>query len=133
MKGRITEFPQFPGNLSDPADARAGKLQPGMYGTIRIVFSQMKGAKLLPASVVYSQGGKLMAAVIENGAARLIPVRVQVTDGTLTKFVLIEKEADALKGTPEEIRDPKDGEEFVLNNQAELVNGSKVKVTPTKW
>jgi multidrug resistance efflux pump len=133
MKGRLTEFPQFPGTLTDPEDARSVRLQPGMYGTIRLVFRQMKGAKLLPASVVFSQGGKLLVAVVENGAARLVPVRVQATDGAVTKFVLIEKEADALKGTPEEIRDPKDGEVFVLTNQAELSNGSRVKATPTKW
>lgn len=134
MKGKLTEFPQYPGSLADKIDAsQSGVLQPGMYGTIRLVFRQLAGARLLPASVVFSQGGKQMVAVVENGAARLIPVRVQVNDGIMAKIVLIEKEADALKGTPEELRDPKDGEQFVLNNQAELSNGSKVNVTPTKW
>lgn len=134
MKGRGTSFPEFAEEISPSGNGPArGVLKPGMFGSMRIVFTQISGARILPSGVIFSQGGKLYVAVVENGIARLIPIRVQVDDGTNAKIVLIEKEADTLKGLPEEIRDPRENEVFVLTNQSELSNGIRVTTTMTKW
>ena len=101
------------------------QLLPGMTGYVRLNLRSIHGAYLIPASAVFTRGGKPYVLEVQDGVTRLLPVRVQVTDGNLSKVSVITQESSSTRGQPEILRELTGGEVLLLNRQAEI--GEKLR------
>jgi len=63
----------------------------------------------------------------------MLPVRVQIDDGTLVKLQIIVGEADPIRGEPEQTRELAGDEEIIRGNQGELTDGQSVNATLASW
>lgn len=124
LKGR--ELPQLPAGLAEGASAG---LLPGMYGQMRLVVKRFERLPVVPSSAIVRRGGMPFLFAVEDGAARLRPVTVDIDDGTLASVAWAAKAAD---GT--DARRPLSVDDVVVvSNQGELEDGSPVEVTmPSK-
>ena len=118
--GPLPLLPQFVGknNLS-----RSTHLLPGMYGQMTLELRTFADTQLIPTQSIVRQGGRAYIYVVGDGKAHLIPVQVQVDDGTLAKVEL-------LGANGEVIGDLSTNEEVVVTNQEELTEGQPLKTTP---
>src|SRR5260370_40143254 len=64
-------------------------LEPGMYGTMKLVLQKFEQAYLVPASAVFERGGRACIFEVQDGKAHLVPVRVQLEDGVQAKGVKV--------------------------------------------
>lgn len=132
LKGANSELvPLFP-KLSGQVE-RYRPLLPGMYGSMRLLLRNLAGSHLLPSGAVFSRGGKLYILRVQEGVARLVPVRVQVDDGTLAQVLVIVREADARAGVQEVTAELTGDEEIVNGNQGEIADGQQVRATLVAW
>jgi multidrug resistance efflux pump len=128
-------LPEVSGHGDEPV-----RLLPGMSGYMRLNLREFRDVSLIPASAVYSYGGKPYILVAEPdreekdvGVTRQLPVRVQVTDGKVSKVVVIVQEGDPLHGKPEKQRELSPDETVILSRQVEVGAGRKVRVTLQDW
>ena len=75
-----------------------------MTGAVHLRLQRFADAFVLPASAVFSRGGKTYLLEVKDGVTRLVPVRVQVNDGTVAKVVVITRVPDARGGSREVLR-----------------------------
>jgi RND family efflux transporter MFP subunit len=115
-------------------DNAAGVLQPGMYGTMKLVLETFHDAYLVPTGAVFERDGKTYICEVKEGRARFVPVRVQLEDGVQAKVVELVRQKDPRTGrTEESVRELTGQEEVVLGDQGELADGQPVRATPTEW
>ena len=119
-EGPLPLLPHFMGknNLS-----RSTHLLPGMYGQMTLELRTFADTQLIPTQSIVRQGGRAYIYVVRDGKAHLIPVQVQVDDGTLAKVEL-------LGANGEVIGDLSASEEVVVTNQEELTEGQPLRPTP---
>lgn len=124
LKGAL--MPLFP-VITGMEDATRPNLLPGMYGTMRLVLRKFDKAFLLPSNVLVSQGGKSFFYEVKNNTVHLVPVSVQIDDGTLAKVTRLVK-----VGSKQVSQELTGQEEIVLSNQGELSDGQTVKAIPSE-
>src|SRR6266478_6288842 len=131
---RVPEMPDrtFPGKVTRIATALApgtrtllaeidvpnadGALTPGVYCTVELHIPRKTPSVLVPADAVVFNGDGVQVAVAENGSAHFHKVTV------VRDF-----------GTEVEVRDGlKPGEEVILRPMVNLVDGRKVRPSPTQ-
>jgi len=119
-EGPLPLLPHFMGknNLN-----RSTHLLPGMYGQMTLELRTFGDTQLIPTQSIVRQGGRAYIYVVRDGKAHLIPVQVQVDDGTLAKVEL-------LGANGEVSGDLSANEEVVVTNQEELTEGQPLKTTP---
>jgi hypothetical protein len=100
-----------------------------MSGRMRFTLQQFHDSYLLPRSAVFSPGGKDYVMEVKNGVTRLVPVKVQVSDGKLVKVAVIARESGGL----EVLRELTGDETILLNRQAEIGAGQHVTMTIEEW
>ncbi len=59
-----------------------GILRPGLYAYATIVVAERSDALTLPATAIVRDGAKTSCAVVKEGKARRVPVRLGLSDGT---------------------------------------------------
>lgn len=133
LKGRPELVPPYPTVSGEQPANQSRRLLPGMYGSMRLMLSQFQGSYLLPSGAVFSKGGKLYIARVKDGKVQMLPVRVQIDDGMLTKLQVIVREADPIRGESEQTRELAGDEEIVRGNQGELTEGQSVNATLVNW
>lgn len=115
--------------LDVPTGVGIRPLVPGMAATMKVYLDRVAAAHLLPASAVYTQGGKSYLLVVRDGATRQVPVRVQVNDGRMVKVALLESAGDG-KAVVHELTT---AEEVVVSRQLEVGPGVKVRTVAGDW
>jgi HlyD family secretion protein len=126
LKGRT--LPVFPTINGDSSAGLAGRLLPGMYGTMRLSLQKFADASLVPSTALVNEGGRHFLYLVKDGKAKRALVDRQLDDGRLAKVALIETVGGR------EVRRPLTGQEtVVISNQGELSDGVAVKSTPTEW
>jgi hypothetical protein len=126
-------FPIFPTVAGDVVSPPGRRLIPGMTGymTLRL---PSDNSYLLPVGAVFSRGGKMYIAEVQEGKARLVPVEVQVEDGRLAKVAVIVHRPNPKTGTRETVRRGLTGtEEIIASGQSEIAEGQPVQTTPADW
>jgi multidrug resistance efflux pump len=126
-------FPIFPRVTGESVPPPGRRLIPGMTGymTLRL---PSDNSFLLPVSAVFSRGGKMYIAQVEDGKAHLVPVEVQVEDGRLAKVSVIVRRTNPKTGAREVVRTGLTGkEEVIASGQSEISDGQAVKATPEDW
>lgn len=94
---------------------------PGLQGLFSFRGGRV-GGYLIPASAVFNRGGRRFIFLVENNIARMVPVRVQVTDGRLSKIVML------VKNENEEVFAELTGNESIIAaRQAEIHDGMHVE------
>lgn len=112
----------------DSSSSRAGRIVPGMNATIRLDLEKFADAHLLPASAVFSKGGRTYIMVVEDGTTKTVPVAVQVNDGRLVKVARI------VTGTGRPVTHELTGREVVLTaRQLEVGDGQRVDPVIEDW
>jgi len=81
--------------LAPTASQSAGRLLPGMPGTMTLLLRQFTEGYVLPSTAVYSRGGRTYVLVVEGGVTRQLPVQVQVNDGRVAKVAFVTRRRDA--------------------------------------
>lgn len=109
---------------------RRGRLQPGMYGTMRLLLQKFENVYLVPCSAYFTQGGRTYILQVVDGRAKKLPVRVQYEDGVRAKIAIIEQEANPDQGIEERLTDLTGDEQIIMNQQGEIDDGQEVKTTP---
>jgi multidrug resistance efflux pump len=109
------------------------RLIPGMSGYMRLNLQAFHDTYLIPSSAVFTRGGKPYILEVVDGVTHLLPVRVQITDGKLSKVLVIVHEEMPAQGQAEELRELTGDQVIVLNRQAEIGEEQPVKVTLEKW
>jgi len=104
-----------------------------MTGTIHLQLRRFADAFVLPARAVFSRGGKQYVLEVRDGKAHLLPVKVQVNDGTLAKVAIVTRVPDALGGTREVLKELSGNEEIVASRQQEYTEGQSVKTALSDW
>lgn len=129
-----------PKGATDPLPARAfptghaaGKLIPGMTGTMRLRVGGYGQSFVLPATAVYSRSGTNYVMLVEDGKTKQVPVRVQVNDGRTVRVALVRKQPTAEGGSREVLTELTGTEEVVAARQLELGDGTSVTVAPAEW
>jgi HlyD family secretion protein len=127
-KDRSDPFPVLPvvsGNTDGPVT-----LLPGTSGYMTLNLRQFKDCYLLPASAVYTRGGKpYILEVGDDRKSHMVPVRVQVNDGRWARVAIIVQEADLQRGQPEVLKPLTGDQTIILNRQVEIGDGQPVEVT----
>jgi multidrug resistance efflux pump len=109
------------------------RLLPGMSGQMTVYLQRFANAYLLPSSAVFNRGGKQYIEVIKDGHVHLLPVRVQVNDGTRAKMTVVVRPANAHTGERETLRELAGDEEVVASRQSELQEGQAVHAVAEDW
>jgi multidrug efflux pump subunit AcrA (membrane-fusion protein) len=122
--GPLPWFPTIEGGSS----SERPKLKSGMYGTMTLVLRKFDKAMLLPMSAVVPRGGKNYVFIVKDGHAHLVPISVDVENGTVAKVTLLVRDGDH-----ESVQEFTGKEEIVITNQGELSDGQKVTPTHTEW
>lgn len=104
------------------------RLIPGMTGTIRLTLGTQADSYVLPSTAVYSRLGKPYILVVENGVTRQRPVAVPVSDGRLSKVLILSERTDS-SGTREVLTELTGSEEVVIARQLEIGNGTAVRTS----
>jgi multidrug resistance efflux pump len=126
-------FPIFPTVTGESVPPPGRRLIPGMTGymTLRL---PSDNSYLLPIGAIFSRGGKMYIAQVQDGKVHLVPVEVQVEDGRLAKVAVIVRRTNPKTGTRETIRGGLTGnEEVIASGQSEVAEGQAVKATPGDW
>lgn len=129
-----------PKGATDPLPVRAfasghtaGKLLPGMTGTIRLKVGGYGQSFVLPSTAVYSRSGSSYVLLVEGGKTKQVPVKVQVNDGKTVRVALVKKQPTAEGGTREVLTELAGTEQVVAARQLELGDGASVTVAPADW
>jgi multidrug resistance efflux pump len=130
-KGAADRLPALPMMMG--RSSREPRLFPGMVGTIRLQLRRFADAYVLPATAVFSRGGKSYILEVREGVATLTPVVIQVTDGRLAKVAVFTRMTDARGGSREVLQELTGKEEIVANRQLEYTPGKPVRTAPTEW
>ena len=88
-----------------------------------LLLRRFRDVYLLPKSAVFSRGGKQYIAQVVDGKVHLLPVRVQIDDGTWVKVAVI---ASSKGDLAEELSDLSGNEEIITGGQGELEDGQAV-------
>src|SRR5262249_21309316 len=129
----VEAFPIFPKVTGESVPPPGRRLIPGMTGymTLRL---PSDNSFLLPVSVVFSRGGKMYIAQVQEGKAQLVPVEVQVEDGRLAKIAVIVRRTNPKTGARDVVRTGLTGNEDVIaSGQSEISDGQAVKATLEDW
>jgi len=117
-------------------DNRDGLLNPGMYGSAKLILQRFDDAYLVPSGVVVTPGDSFNTYIYEvrGGRAYRVPVRVQLEDGVEAKIAKLVKQTNPQTGQVEETTLPMtDKDEIVENDQGELSDGQAVTTIPVNW
>lgn len=130
----------YPKGPTDPLPARAfapghsaGRLLPGMTGTMRLRVGGYGKSFVLPATAVYSRSGTSYVLLVEDGKTKQVPVRVQVNDGKTVRVAMLVKRKTADGNTREILTELTGAEQVVAARQLELGDGAGVSVAPADW
>jgi hypothetical protein len=105
-----------------------------MYGTMKLVLQKFDNASLVPEGAVFERGGRTCMFVVRDGKAHLVPVRVQLDDGTRANVVILAQEKDPKTGQVAEVEHELTGSEAIIPcGQGELADGQLVQATPSEW
>jgi hypothetical protein len=104
-----------------------------MSGYMRLELNQFANAYLVPSSAIFSRGGKPYLLEVKDGISKLLPVRVQVNDGTLAKVSVIVRMKDVRGGDQEVLQELGGDEEIIASRQAEVGEGQTVQATLESW
>lgn len=63
------------------------KLKPGMYARIELVLDRREGVPVVPDEAIVLAGGKARVFVVQDGRARVRPIRVGLREGVLNEVV----------------------------------------------
>ncbi len=99
------------------------QLIPGKFGNMTLILKTYGEIKLIPSQAIVRQGGRTSVYLVQDGKAHLVPVEVQVDDGTVAHLVLLDKDNAHLGELA-------DGEQVVVSNQEELSEGQAVNAVP---
>lgn len=132
-KGFDDPLPLYPKVTGKEEGQPSHVLLPGMFGTMKLVLERFQDCYLIPSSAVFKRGGKEYIALVEEGKARLAPVKTQVDDGALAKVSLICSKPDKEAGEEKVFCDLTGNEEIILGNQGELEDGQPVRATLSDW
>jgi len=108
-------------------------LVPGMGGVARVQLQEFDDVFLVPTSAVFSMGGKTYLLELHDGKTRLLPVRVQVNDGRLSKVVVVAPLTAARANTREVVRELTGDEQIIASRQLEIGEGQAVRATAEDW
>jgi HlyD family secretion protein len=129
-----------PKGLTDPLPARAfapghsaGRLLPGMTGTMRLRVGGYGNSFVLPATAVYSRSGSSYLLLVDGGKTKQVPVRVQVNDGKTVRVAVVAKQPTADGNTREVLGELTGTEQVVAARQLELGDGVRVNVAAADW
>ena len=125
---RLPPLPMISGSVSGEP-----RLLPGMVGTIRLQLRRFADAYVLPATAVFSRGGKTYILEVRGGVTTLVPVVVQVSDGSVAKVALVTKTSDGRGGTRDVLGHLNGSEEIVVSRQQEFPPGKPVKTALGHW
>jgi hypothetical protein len=134
--GSAEEFKKFVANPENLADLKEGPLpilpqvigkeelhegalMPGSYAHMTLVLKDFGSTYLIPSQAVIPRGGRTYLYVVRDEKAHLMPVQVQVDDGTLAKVVRLGENGQLLG-------DLSPNEEIIISNQEELTEGHPV-------
>jgi len=87
-------------------------LKPGMFVRVIVDLEIRKDALTLPATALVVEGSQVSVWVVENGAARLVPVEIGYDDGETVEIA---------EGLTEEAQ-------VVVSGQVSLTDGTKVRI-----
>lgn len=93
-------------------DNRDRKLKPGMFGEIRLITQEKKGALVIPKEVLVTRGSDKMLYILKNGTVEERAVETGIDSDDLVEIV---------KGLEA-------GEKFVSEGQHSLFDGARVTV-----
>jgi HlyD family secretion protein len=130
-KGAEDRLPPLP--MITGSAAREPRLLPGMVGTVRLRLRRFTDACVIPATAVFSRGGKTYILVVRDGTTQLVPVVVQVSDGSVAKVAVAQKVPDGRGGNREVLAELTGNEEIVASRQLEFPPGKPVKTALTNW
>ncbi|MBX7104286.1 MAG: efflux RND transporter periplasmic adaptor subunit [Gemmataceae bacterium] len=128
VSDRFPSKPIISGNVN-----REPRLIPGMVGSVTLHLQRFAEAFVVPATAVYSRGGKNYLLEVRAGVAHQVPVVVQLTDGKTAKVAVVTKVPDSRGGSREVLRDLTGNEELVANRQLEFPPGKPLKTAPKDW
>jgi membrane fusion protein (multidrug efflux system) len=89
-------------------------LQPGMFGEVTLVLLQKPGALVVPPGSIVTKNNAKTVFVLENGSAKLAPIRTGITDGRWVEVT------EGLTGT----------EEVIVVGKGNLTEGTLVNASP---
>jgi multidrug resistance efflux pump len=133
MKGWSDPLATLPAVRTRARGVHPRPLWPGMYGRMRLNLHPLPQTYLLPSGTVFSRGGKTYIWQVKEGKVHLVPVRVQIDDGTLAKVAIVLREANPRLGVQEILQDFTGQEEIVAGNQGQFAEGQPVQPVPTEW
>jgi multidrug resistance efflux pump len=119
-EGTLPILPEFSGKTNAASTKR---LIPGMYGNMKLILKSFGQIELIPSQAIIRQGGRTSIYVVQDAKAHLIPVDVQVDDGTLAHVVMLGKNGEMLRRLAE-------CEQVIVSNQEELSEGQAVNPVP---
>ncbi len=119
-EGPLPLVPQFSGT---EAIQRSTHLMAGMYGKMTLFLRSFGTDNLIPSQAIVREGGRSKLYVVQDGKAHLIPVVVQIDDGSLAKVDLLNDNGQVLGSLTGK-------EEVIVTNQEELSEGQAVSTTP---
>jgi multidrug efflux pump subunit AcrA (membrane-fusion protein) len=112
----------------------AGPLQPGMYGTMRLILQRFPGASLVPDGAVFERNGHTCIFEVRDGKAHLVLVEVQVDDGIQAKVVKLVPQKDPKTGQETVVKQELTGKETIIpSDQGEIADGQVVQTVPGQW
>lgn len=113
---------------------RDGALRVGMYGSMTLTLQRFDSALLLPASAVFTRGGKTHLCEVRDGKAHLVRVRVQHEDGICVKVArLVNRLDDKTRTEVEQLIELTGDEVVVRSGQGELHEGQEVEAVVEEW
>lgn len=115
-EGPLPILPQVTGQ---DALQRPRALMPGMYGRMTLVLKSFADTYLIPSQAVIRHGGRTYLYVVQKSKAHLMPVQVQLDDGSLAKVERLGDNGAVLGSLT-------GSEEVIVSNQEELSEGQPV-------
>jgi multidrug resistance efflux pump len=116
-------FPLVPEFSGTDSLKRSTRLMAGMYGKMRLILRSFGTDRLIPSQAIIREGGRTKIYVVKDGKAHLVPVEVQIDDGTLAKV-------DILNDNGGIVGSLTGNEEVIVTNQEELSEGQAVTTAP---
>ncbi|MFO0850080.1 MAG: efflux RND transporter periplasmic adaptor subunit [Gemmataceae bacterium] len=120
-------------SLSASASQPAGRLIPGMTGTMKLLLRHFPGGYVVPSTAVYSRSGTPYVLLVEDGVTKQYPVQVQVNDGRVAKVVFVTRRRDAAGVAHEVVSELTGREVVVAGRQLEVGEGVAVRPAVTDW
>jgi len=103
-------------NVEVDVDNPSGRLLPGAYAFVRFELPKRENTFIIPANALLFQSAGLQVAIVRDGAAVLVPIKIGRDFGDKVEVV------EGLKATDDVILDPSDS----------LISGTKVTINPAK-